>query len=331
MTQQVQTANDAPFFIVGCERSGTTLLRLILDAHPRLCVPTESNFIPALYDTAVNAFGGVDDLSDTDCLLETLFQARRYRLWKLDDDVVREAVRGAPATLAGFLHAVFGCVMAREGKARWGDKTPRYTMQLPALARIFPDARALLMVRDPRDVQVSLRKVDWHGSDPLQNARKWRAYYERGTRDLNECFPDRHMVVSYEALVADPQSCVRRVTDFLAEDFVPEMLDYYQDAERRLPEREGAVRDHALTLKPVTTAAVGRWRTELSGYHTFVVERTAGRHMARLGYSPDAPAMFPARLWYWARYVLKRAKAVGRRHGASPHFPPLSRRNGSSV
>ena len=90
MTQQVQTANDAPFFIVGCERSGTTLLRLILDAHPRLCVPTESNFIPALYDTAVNAFGGVDDLSDTDCLLETLFQARRYRLWKLDDDVVRD-------------------------------------------------------------------------------------------------------------------------------------------------------------------------------------------------------------------------------------------------
>lgn len=295
---------DDPFFIVGCDRSGTTLLRLILNAHPRLCIPNESDFIPILHDLALRRFGTTDPIPDVEPLLEALFAVERYRLWKLDDAEVARRVRAAPRSVSALVDAVFRCCVEREGKARWGDKTPRYTLRLDAIAQLFPAARVVLIVRDPRDVQASLAEVSWHPDSPFFNARKWRRYWLRATADLERHFPGRGLVVRYESLVLDPEAVVRRVAGFLGEDFAPEMLDFHGDAERHQPE---GIRDHALTLGPVTTASVGRWRRDVSRIGALVVEAVAGDAMASAGY--DA-ALLPA----WLRPMLDVPRsAVARR------------------
>jgi hypothetical protein len=287
-------SHDEPFFIVGCDRSGTTLLRLILNAHPRLCVPNESDFIPILHDVAVREFGSTDPIPDVERLLEALFATKRYRLWGLDDAEVARRVRASGRSVTAVVDAVFRCFTEREGKARWGDKTPRYTLRLATIARLFPAARALLLVRDPRDVQASLADVAWHPGSPIFNARKWRDYWLQASSDLERHFPGRHLVVRYEALVSEPDATVRQVAAFLEEDFVPEMLCFYEDAEQHQPE---GTQDHALTLGPVTTASVGRWQRDISRLDAFVVEALAGDVMASLGY---APAVSPS----WFRQML---------------------------
>src|SRR3712207_1470296 len=141
-----------PFFIVGSARSGTTLLRLMLNAHPSVAVPPESRFVVELWTGAERV--------NVAQLLAKLAAHTRFQAWDLPIEMVEhelEGVTGAPYATA--IEAAYQAYARGSGKSRWGDKTPRYVESIPLLAKLWPDSRFVHLVRDGRNVALSYADV----------------------------------------------------------------------------------------------------------------------------------------------------------------------------
>ena len=271
--------HEKPFFLVGNPRSGTTLLRFVLSSHPRLYVPSETGFLPFL---------GYDG----DAAL-TLAQARRvlHRIGRLNrewaglvDDV--EAFYGClpDATLAHLLDALYRVKLqaAGSGAARWGDKTPGYALHLPLLACLFPTAQFVHVVRDGRDVALSAGKKWGQGRwymDTYYLLRNWVRHVEQARGAGRGLAPGHYLEVRYEDLVTEPEPAIRVICGFLGEEFHPAMLDHTQLARRQI-----APEGHVEVWQPISTASVGRWRSEMSPFWQKAADRIAGPTLAATGY-----------------------------------------------
>ena len=269
------TLQTAPFFVVGSERSGTTMIRLMLNRHSRLCVPPESHFVTRLYDRlhtppAPAAF------------LDALGAERRFQEWQLPLDAIT-IPPSAPATWAVLFDAVFRAYAATQGKVRWGDKTPVYVTRLETLRAIFgPDIKVVHIVRDGRDVAASLKGVGWNARGVAENARTWRHDVE-AARAFGRRAPATYHEVVYERLVAEPERELRTVCAHLGEAFEPGMLQFFDDAEGAIPAHRRQW--HRNAARPVNDTAIGRWRRDLSPGEIAQFEWIAGDLLSALGYA----------------------------------------------
>lgn len=282
MTQRGARIQDPPVFIVGCGRSGTTLLRLMLDSHPDLAIPGESHFIPTLWRARRHYV--TKGALDVDRLVEAILQAREFRLWEVPEDAARQRVRDMrPATFGGVLAAVYLAYAEQHGKRRWGDKTPSYVRIMPLLDQLFPGARFLHIIRDGRDVALSYLSVPWGPRDIWTVARKWHRDVSAGRQAGGVLGPGRYMEVSYERLVQDPGGTLEGVCAFAALPFDERMLRYHREADHRLEAPAGEARFHASVTKAPTTG-LRDWRTQMSPGNVASFEAVAATLLAELGY-----------------------------------------------
>lgn len=193
------TTTDAPIFVIGCARSGTTLVRLILDSHPNISAGAETKFLPELAEMVERSrLDGKFDLSRPDVL---------------------ELMRG-------FYGRLQSDYMARRGKRRWAEKTPSYTLHLPLINELYPNAQYVHVIRDGRDVVASTRDR-WGYRAALGTAlRKWRRYVTVARAFGRRLPPGRYHEVRYEDLVRDPQTTARELVAFLGEPWDPAVLTY---------------------------------------------------------------------------------------------------------
>jgi hypothetical protein len=286
-----EPAAPAPF-VVGVGRSGTTLLRMMLDAHPELAIPAETHFVPALIERAKAGAGG-------DELLEEILGVRGWPDFGLDPDRLRERVRelerpGAAAVLRAF----YGLCAEREGKRRWGDKTPIYVTRMRLIGGELGEARFVHLLRDGRDVALSRRRRGMGAGKPIADtAERWRRRIEDARRQARR-LRGRYLELRYEDLVGDPEPQLRRVCELIELDFDAVMLGYHERAGERLGEladlpAEGARRgrageerraSHALAAQPPSGARTGAWREEMSAADRAEFEAVAGALLAELGY-----------------------------------------------
>jgi len=189
----------------------------------------------------------------------------------------------------------------RQGKSRWGDKTPGYATKIRRIKRTLPEARFIHMIRDGRDVALSLRDRD-AGLSTEQIARRWRHRINR-TRRAAQHVPD-YLEIRYEDLVADPEATLRGICAHIELEYSPAMLDYHERAPERLAElgrelpaedekrglsAESRLEAHALTAEPPRTDRSGRWRAEMSPADLTVFDEHAGELLRDLGYeTPSA-------------------------------------------
>src|SRR6201996_1398172 len=162
-------------FIVGSPRSGTTLLRMMLDSHPQLAIPPETGFIPR---ALAGLFG--NDAHQRLAFMQTIshFPAESpgWRDFGIDAPTLTRELEGiAPFHVDEALRCFYRMYAARFNKPRWGDKTPSYGRHLRAIERVLPEASFIHMIRDGRDVALSLRNL-WFspGNDMTTLARHWR-------------------------------------------------------------------------------------------------------------------------------------------------------------
>jgi hypothetical protein len=211
-----------PIFVIGCQRSGTSLLRRILDSHSSIACPPESKF-----------------------LLPTV-QILRDRAAMAGLDSMGYGRAEVAAALGSFASGFFEGYADSRNKPRWADKTPNYVECLPELWEVLgPEARFVLIVRDGLDVAFSLSDPDRHypaidghvraagGSRPIGAGRYWAEQNER-IEAFRAAHPDACHRIRYEDLTERPEACLRPMFDFLGEPWEPSVMDY-----DRVPHHKG--------------------------------------------------------------------------------------------
>ncbi|MGH2748851.1 MAG: sulfotransferase family protein [Actinomycetota bacterium] len=268
-----------PFFIVGSARSGTTLLRLMLNAHAAVAVPPESRFVVELYE-------GRDEV-EVDDLLARLGRHRLFQNWSLDLDAVREQLpeRGR-APFVECIEAAYRAYAKARGKSRWGDKTPRYVEHIPLIARLWPDARFVHMIRDGRDVALSYGDLPFGPKTVARAARLWSDRVAAGRRAGNDLGTTRYTEVRYEELTTDIDAGARALCEFLDLEFDPGMLDYTERARSDVLPRAARYNPH-VTEEPI--AQVRSWEGQMPAPHVRVFEWIAGNVLSEAGYPRRYP------------------------------------------
>ena len=278
-------------FIGGATRSGTTLLRLMLDAHPNLAIPSETHFVPAMISRSIEGPVGADELA----AIATTHP--RWGDFGLEADEYAARVRALePLTAAEAVRAFYRLYAEGQGKARWGDKTPGYIRKTQPIQRVLPEARFIHMIRDGRDVALSVMPLNFGPSTVTGAAELWVKRVTTGRKQRRSA--NHYTEVTYEDLIAETEPTLRRVGDFLDLPFDSAMLDYHERAGERLAEKardlekeggrtqpaEARVSSHALASEAPRTDRIGRWRREMSEEDVAEYERVAGDLLAELGY-----------------------------------------------
>jgi hypothetical protein len=261
----------APVFVVGSGRSGTSLVRAMLNAHPRLHLTHEASFY---VDPRGNRLAG-----DADAWFARYRQLFPFRFLELSCAAVTDRFRSRPSPArADVVQAVMAEAAERRGKARFGDKTPSHARCLDAIVADFPDAKILHVVRNPVAVVASLERMPWATSSHGLNAR----FYAQQVREVGR-FGGEVCTLRLEDVLADPEAEMRRALSFVGEDWDPAVLDHpahgggadtppfpwFSDAGRPVTVMPDAIR--APTLSPAWTR---------------IVERTASWAMRAHGYDP---------------------------------------------
>jgi len=275
--------------VVGVPRSGTTLLRMMLDAHPELAIPPETGFLPALAD--------LDPGTDPrEAAWQIISGFHTWPDFALDADVLRKAVQDAPPTAADAARAFYRLYAERFGKPRYGDKTPTYGTDIDRIASLLPEARFLHIIRDGRDVVCSVRGLWFRPGDSIEScAQDWATRLAR-TRALGSQLP--YLEVRYEQLVVQPEDTLRAICRFLELTFDARMLAFHQTAASRLEEHQARyatdgtlivskaqrLHNQRFVTQPPCADRIGRWTTELTDDECARFESVAGDWLDALGY-----------------------------------------------
>lgn len=278
-----------PIFLVGCSRSGTTLLRAMLTCHPGIAIPPESHCIPAL--VARYGFGPWRQPRDRERAVRFLCATACFPNLGVSAELLSERVLRRPElTAADLFHELFSLYAERFGrKPRWGDKTPPYSLYIPTLHRLFPRAQFIHIIRDGHDVACSMASIPWGGGSLLAAELIWREYVQAAQAAGAALPVSQYREVRYEELVERPAEVLKDLCVYLEEPYADEMLSY---------ERQQIHHVQSEPLRPVGQDRRLAWREALSVRERAVAEYVTGDLRSRLWYE-TAPISLP--LWEKAR------------------------------
>lgn len=278
------TPGGAPIFVVGVPRSGTTLLAAMLGAHPLIDCGPETRLLSQLDAAARSRIldartwpGPAADFVLGLVLKETPVHVA----FGVDPDAVRGHLAGRAPSVAALLESLTVTRAALHGKPRWAEKTPRHIFDLPLIRREWPDAVVIRVVRDPRDVALSLARVPFGAASVVADLVGVATQMRRSDA-LADADPQT-VTVRFEDLLRDPVAVLRRVCAVVDVPFEPAMI------ERR--GAEGIAAPHewwkAKAAEPLDPSRAGGWRSAMDP----AVQRFAAlhlRHALRAHGYPDA-------------------------------------------
>lgn len=281
---ELQEVAQQLFFIFGCARSGTTLCQAMLSSHPEVAIPDETCFYSRVYKDNYDRLGELTTDNWQEALKLSL-EFYRIQDLQLDPSAIKaKCLQQNPSWETIFL-AILALYAEKQGVKRVGEKTPRHIAYIERLQRVFPQARFIYLVRDPRAVVLSLMNAPF-GSRRIGNSCNLWLYghgYHQGYRNA---LGDRYKIVRYEDLVTQPESTLREICQFLSLQFSPQMLQFHRRKELGFNKRD--FQHMSNTLKPLFTSSVDKWREELSSAQIAIVQSALGKEMQEMGYEPVA-------------------------------------------
>jgi protein-tyrosine sulfotransferase len=271
--------NKEPIFIVGVPRSGTTLLRVLLDSHSKIACGPESPWLARAPLSIKNLY--------TFMSADKFGYVRNYGISKND----------FKQQVAELINNLFMKYASIHGKTRWAEKTPDHSLEIPFLSDLFPEANFIHIIRDGRDVACSTSILSderiaiskWHSenilldedkvvANTIQNAAlRWKIWTEKIDQSLKHL---RYINIKYENLISSPDQELQKVLNFIGENYEPAMLNFkklhhdyavWEWGSRDVKEAHG-----------ISTNSLQRWKKELS--HTIVRELEAAIGMTLLHY-----------------------------------------------
>jgi len=262
-----------PIFIGGCPRSGTTLLRVMLDSHPDVACGSELRLVHVF----ANLWRNVRDTRGT---------------------VLNQHFGVTDGKLKSYFAAPIGEILERfrmgQGKARVAEKTPANITVFPLLHELFPESPLIHIIRDGRDVVASLQGMSWTDerngramdivSDVGAAAATWVECVRAGLA-MRECQGAENFYheIRYEALIQDPLQALASLLRFLGLQWNDQLLEFHRNPRILGGTEESSARQVAL---PLYTNAIGRWRRDLTAEQLDTVMAVAGSLLGELEYCP---------------------------------------------
>lgn len=280
-----------PFFIVGCSRSGTTLLQALIDGHPDFAIPPESH-VYVRFGPIFESYGDLGQRRNRLRLIDALLRDVFIRQWRLDattEDIERRLTR---ADRIGIIDTLFSLYAEKNGATRWGDKTPEHIRHLREIRADFPRAKLIHLVRDGRDVAEAMRRMIWGPVSAVGLAEEWRREVMHWQAYVDDHGSEDSLIVRYEDLVTSPHETLRIVLDFLGARFVDTVETY---ASSPLSRTLGTTQStwHSSLRQGVNTAKVGIYRRRFAPREIEIMEAVAGVALDAYGYAREHPAPRP--------------------------------------
>ncbi len=294
-------------FVVGCARSGTTLLKRVLNAHRQIAITRETHWIPLFYQDRVGLTP--EGLVTPELIDKLLADWRFVRMGIGRPEMDKLLASGEPVTYARFVSGLFDLYGRAEGKALVGDKTPIYGIDIPLLHQLWPRAKFVHLIRDGRDVCLSVRNwkrkdggvgleenfTTW-AEDAVTTTAVWWTWRVRLAREAGKPLGSGlYYELRYEALVQQPAVECARLCDFLSVPYEEGMLRFYEGRTRDKP---GLPSKKAWL--PITPG-LRDWRTQMPAADQERFEAAAGDLLDELGYPRAVPQPAPAAREYAAR------------------------------
>jgi len=280
-------------FIVGCGRSGTTLLRRIVNAHPKIAIMPESHWITRLLD---NRNGLTPEGLVTPEMIPRLFEQRKFvRLHIGQGKLHRLLGTGEPVSYADFIARIFDLYGKRKGKSLVGDKTPAYVRRLNTLHALWPAARFVHLIRDGRDVCLSMVNwpkmrhmkpgvfATWKEDRVSTAAFWWDSNVRLGRQAGNSLGPNLYYEIRYESLVRNPAEECAVLCAFLDLPYDEAMLRFHEGKTKSDPGL-----DTKRAWLPITPG-LRDWRSQMLAEDLERFEAAAGELLNELGYSRAVP------------------------------------------
>lgn len=274
---EIESNNNIPFFIVGVQRSGTTLLRLLLNAHSEIAIPEEASFLkPILKRSWVNREIRGEKKQK---LVSYLRENEQFQLWNFDKkDILNAISEKNSITVKELMEIIYSSYAQHEQKKKWGDKSLFFgSMEL--LYDLFPKAKFIHIVRDGRDVFYSWRKMDPSKSHPAVMALDWKIKHRLVERSLRKIPKDKIHLIRYEDLVQKPEFHLKQICEFLKIDFEQSMIDFHLSSNKYIGKHHSE-----LIFKAIDNKNTDKWKRKLTKKEQLIYQAMAGHSLIDYNY-----------------------------------------------
>lgn len=313
------------FFIIGRPRSGTTLLRVLFEAHPNVLIPPESPFIIGLYKKYNKVTLWDEIVIKGFC--EDLFKQRYFDKWLIEKDLLYKSLMEAKGestfqTMFRKVCLTYSSVFDKEKILMIGDKNPAYSLFIHRVHQLFPEAKIIHITRDYRDNYLSLVKVNFEVPIVPLVIYRWKFALHQAWR-LKKKYPGLVYSIRYEDLAADPEPRFRELCDFLGIGYDPSVLSFYQkksEVEKAYAGSEEIRQVHQSLFNPISTSRMNLWQTEMSPRDIRIADLVAGKSAEKAGYKRQYTSFSPG-LCLWILPTLIYASVMYRLILLGDHLP----------
>jgi Sulfotransferase family len=258
----------------------------MLNQNPVLYIPSESGFLNKLrqqdllygdFTQPYQRWFFIRDLQTNKATSKTF----SFPIFKLTVEEAEAALSlAAPTDYPGAASALFTASACKQGKKQWGDKTPRNVFEISWLAKAFPHAKFVHIIRDGRDVAASVIKAGWVNNF-IQAARYWQERVEAGMSVGSALSEERYYELRYEKLVTFPEETLKLLCHWLEIEYVPQMLKQHKNATDYIS-RDYTL--HKMVTQPVDSSRANAWKETLSRDQIADFESVAGKLLSKLDY-----------------------------------------------
>ncbi|MCH7864318.1 MAG: sulfotransferase [Proteobacteria bacterium] len=285
------TLDERPIFVIGSERSGTTLLLAILACHPRIAVPEVTWFYPR-FRNYLHTYGDLSDIDNFNTLAHEMAYGLRIPFWNMrgvnpanwGNEIARRAAEIEPS-FAGVFAAMFERYAEQENKPRWGEKTPGNVFYVERILEDFPNAQFVYIYRDCRDASAEFLDSQFGPTNAYTAAKMWNDG-QAAVKPIRERLgDDQWFDVKYEEFVVDPVNHLKRMCDFLGEDYTDGLMEFHTTP---TAQRRGKTKDNWALAHPITDRHVGIYKHMLSIDEQRIMSWVAGDLMRELAYGDIA-------------------------------------------
>ena len=286
----VKELKEIPFFfVVGTARSGTTMLRQIIDSNPNTIFPVESKLIIHLQKMYLNETTWTPEKINR--LLDDLYKERNFKqFWNIDRKIIKDKIAEIPldeltfTLICKIVYLCFNSLYPKEKISLIGDKNPVFAIFVDLLLKIFPEAKFIHIVRDYRPNSLSNSLAFQKNDLPFFSAQ-WKLYNELIEKQ-KKIFPNNFYTVRYEDLVSKPEKYVKEICAFIGIEYFPSMLDFHLLTSKTYKDKniEGFERFHTGWQNPINTNKIDAWRQKLTKDQIGIIEYISGGLGEKYGY-----------------------------------------------